>query len=283
MTRKSQALILLILASVVAILAIVLVHLPPRPVIVLGISDPLAAKSASDCVRESARRDYDAFAEALGKSVKRKVLVRYYPFDAQLSAAMKKGEVNAVIGKTWTVMAASYLAEHYFERIADMPGPKGTNDLTGVFIVRADSPIRTIKDLGGKSILLGPSSAYEKSFAARAVLYDAGIDPGKVDFIDGCVPLAAAIAEKSADAGVISSYVAEYNGLSLVGGAAKFREITRTKSVPFMTVAVSADLPADERAAIRVALFEMTGPKMPKGLLTTGFTEPAVWEPGELK
>ena len=254
----------------------------PAGPLVIGVCDPLARATASDCVRPSALRDYTTLAAALSARLGVPVQLRYYPFDAALVEAVRARAVDAMIAKTWTVLRAARESARPFERLADLPTPKGSGELTGVFIVRRDSPARTLADLNGKCVLLGPDGAYEKSFAARRALSDAKAAPSRVDVIDACIPLAAAVLERKAEAGVVSSYVADFGGLALAGDAAEFREIARTKPVPFMTFAASAALDASYREKIRAALLEISGQHVPEDLYTTGFTAPAPWEPEEM-
>ena len=282
--RPNKPVLIALAVSVVLLTAIGLVRaFRPLPPLVIGICDPLAVETASDCERASALRTYDTFARTLHAQLGRRIVLRYYPFDAQIAAAIRSRSIDAAIAKAWTILSASCSQPLPFDRIADLPTAKGSTDLTGVFIVRADSPVRTLKDLNAKSILIGPVTAYEKSFAVRQSLTEADVAPSRFEVLDGCIPLAAALLEKSSDAGVISSYVADFDGLWLLGGAAQFREIARTVPVPFLSFAVSAELPTIERAAIRDAILAMTGSQVPEGLYTTGFILPRDWEPEELK
>jgi ABC-type phosphate/phosphonate transport system substrate-binding protein len=247
------------------------------PALTLGICDPLARETASDCVRTSAVREFDGMVKRLSKRAGVTVRVVYFPFDAPLAGEMRAGRLDAALAKTWTVARAG----GGWDRLADLLTVRGSGDLSGVFIARADSPLASVADLKGKKLLLGPDGAYEKSFAARLALHDADALPERVEIIDGCVPLAAEIIEKRADAGVVSSYVADFGGLSLLGDAAQFKEIGRTKSIPFMTFAVSTRLDPALRDSIRAALLEITGQDVPKDLYSTGFTAPAPWTPKE--
>ena len=93
--------------------------------------------------------------------------------------------------------------------------------------------------------------------------------------------MAAEIIENRADAGVVSSYVADFGGFDLLGGAAQFKEVGRTRPIPFMTFALSTRRDGARRDAIRSVLLEMTGQNVPEKLYSTGFTAPAPWIPGE--
>ncbi len=247
------------------------------PVLTLGICDPLARETASDCVKGAAVREFDGLVRRLRDRDGLDVRVIYFPYDALLVDEMRAGHIDAVLAKTWTV----HRAGEGWDRLADLLTVHGSEDLSGVFIARADSRLKSVADLKGKKLLLGPDGAYEKSLAARRALHDADVLPECINIIDGCVPLAAEIIEKRADAGVVSSYVADFGGLALLGETTQFKELGRTKPMPFMTFAVSMKLRGTLRIRLREALLEMTGQNVPDGLYTTGFTAPAPWNPEE--
>jgi len=252
-------------------------------VITLAVCDPLARETASECVRKRARREYALLVMQLRDRADVDIMVVYCPTDNALLAAVKSGEINAVLAKAWTVLEAGSAACAPFERLADLADANGSTDLTGAFIVRADSPIASVAELDGKTVLMGPDGAYEKSFAARRALAEAGAKPASVQVLDACIPVAAAVLERSAEAGIVSGYVVDYGGLDLAGGAGRFKTLARTKPVPFMTFAVSTRTDPAVRERIRAALLEITGQNVPDDLYSTGFTEPAPWQPEERK
>ena len=254
-----------------------------RDRVVVGICDPLAKETASPCVRASAKREYGEFASALGRRTGLEVVLKYCASDRDLSEAIAAGEVDAAIAKTWTILRASKASGRTFLRLADLPGPGGVQALSGVFVTRRDSGLKTLKDLEGKTVALGPETAYEKSHAARRTLEAAGVTPRAVRILDGCVPVAADIFEKKLDAGVLSSYVVDFNGLALVGDPKDFRAIGRTTGIPFITFAVSAEVDERHGSDLYDALLGPSRLKPPGGLQTTGFDVPTAWSPPELE
>jgi ABC-type phosphate/phosphonate transport system substrate-binding protein len=207
--------------------------------------------------------------------------LKFYGLDEQLAQAVQKGEVNAAIAKTWTVLSAS--KGRVFERLADVPRQDGVNEVSGVFITRTDSALTTIQELDGKTVVLGPDLGYEKSHAARRALSDAGVKPGSVRILDPCVAVASAVFEKQADAGVVSSYVVDFGGLRLVSDPKDFKVIGKTKPVPFITFAVSAEVDPAVREKLKRVLLEMAGPGVPEGLYTSGLVAAKPWAPEELE
>jgi len=251
------------------------------PALVVGVCDPMCEDTASPCIQASAKRDYRVLAPVVKEQCGIELTLKFYTLDEQLVEAVERGEVNAAIAKTWTVLCAS--KGRTFERIADVPRPDGVTELSGVFITRADSPLSTIGDLNGKTVALRPDVAYEKSHAARRALREAGVTPGAVRILDGCVPVAAAVFEKKVDAGVVSDYVTDFGGLALVSDPKDFKIIGRTEPVPFITFAVSTDVEAPVRAKLRNVLLKLCGDTVPAGLHTSGFVEATPWTPVELE
>jgi ABC-type phosphate/phosphonate transport system substrate-binding protein len=253
----------------------------PTPVLTVGVCDPLCKDTASPCIQGSAKRDYRGFARAVRERADVQLDLKYFGFDEQLVQAVQKGEVNAVIAKTWTALVAT--KGRVWEQLADIPRQDGVDEVSGVFITRTDSPLSTIQGLDGKTIVMGPDLAYEKSHAARRALADAGVKPGTVRILEPCVSVASAVFEKQADAGVVSSYVVDFGGLRLVGDPKDFKVIGKTKPVPFITLAVSAEVDPGVREKLQCALLEMSGREVPEGLYTSGLVKVKPWTPEELE
>lgn len=251
--------------------------------ILVGVCDPLCRETASACVVRSAKRDYRGLVRAVRDRTGIELRLRYFRFDDQLAAAVAAGDVDAAIGKTWTILKAAAAADSDWRRLADLPRSDGVNELTGVFITRADSDLSAIEDIAGKVLGMGPDTAYEKSFQVRRTLEAAGVVPGSTSVLDGCVPTGAAVYEKEVAAGVVSNYVVDFNGLALVSDPKDFKVIGKTEPIPFITFALSAAADARFGRQLREALLEMTGDKVSKGLETTGFVVPTDWRPPELE
>ncbi|HUU44047.1 MAG TPA: PhnD/SsuA/transferrin family substrate-binding protein, partial [Planctomycetota bacterium] len=247
--------------------------------LVVGICDPLAVETASECVRSAAVRDYTAFARRLAEGTGLDVQLNYYAFDPLLEQAIRSGEVNVAVGKTWSIVEASQGLEHPFVRLADLTGESGHNGLAGMFIARADRGISGIAALMGRKVAIGPDTAYEKSYAARRALAEAGVDPADYRVVDGCVATAAAVLGGDVDAGVVSSYVVEFGGLRHIDRDRKLKVIGNTEAIPFMTIAVSTSVDETTRAKLRETLLGISGDDIPEGLFSMGFVEPEAWEP----
>ena len=252
-----------------------------KTTLVVGVCDPLCKETASPCIQTSAKRDYRSLVRVVSERACVQLDLRYYALDEQLVQAVHKGEVNAVIAKTWTALVAT--KGRVWERLADIPRQDGSDELSGVFLTRADSPLSTIQELDGRRIVMGPDLAYEKSHAARRALSDAGVKPGSVRILDPCLAVASAVFEKQADAGVVSSYVVDFGGLRHISDPKDFKVIGKTRPVPFLTFAVSAEVDPAVREKLQRVLLELSGPGVPEGLYTSGLVAAKPWTPEELE
>ena len=128
-------------------------------------------------------------------------------------------------------------------------------------MVPGNDPAKTVADLKGYRIFLGPADCDEKHAAAREVFRAAGIDlPGDVETCDSCTTAATKILELGAKvrtATVISSYAQ----LLLEGcGTIKkgdIRVIGHTADVPFIGVFLNQSLDEGLRAKLLKAFEEV--------------------------
>lgn len=248
----------------------------------VGLCDALAKGTASECVGDHARREYAGLADAVRSETGLDLRFRRFKLDQQLAAAVRDGQLDAVICKTWTALRSAATAGRRFQRLADIPAASGSKLLRGAFIVRPDSSLKTLADISGKTFAVGSDSQYESSFQARATLTRAGVQPAENVTIESCLNVAALVWQRKADVGVVSHYCVDHSGLQLVGDPDAFRLIGRTAGVPFITFAVSEDVPPRTRARLSACLLKLTGRNVPEDLDTPGLIAPVPWMPREL-
>ncbi len=229
----------------------------PRPVptpLRLAVMDPLAEKLACACVKGYAQRKYDRLAAVLAQQLGRPVQIGH---GESLTAVRVELEgPPALICGPDTVVRAEAAEEGLSLRVlARLTDLQGRTTLTGLFVVRANDRARTLTDLKGRTIVLGPVSAEEKHGAARRALARAGVPlPTPPRIASGCSTAALAVVEEEADAAVISSYA-----LPLLEGCQKvekgaLRVVGETEPVPFVTLFATAVLPADLEERVVAAL-----------------------------
>jgi len=128
------------------------------------------------------------------------------------------------------------------------------------FIVPADSPLRSLKDLHGRFIVMPDKLAYPTQLG-RAVLRDAGIDVTKerVQYMDRQEAVGYAVKEKMADVGVVISYSKVAKEWEKQGG----RFLYTLDKKPYWSVIVSPNVSAATEQKLREAFLSLD--KTPEG------------------
>jgi phosphonate transport system substrate-binding protein len=145
---------------------------------------------------------------------------------------------------------------------------------SGIF-VRADSPVKSLADLKGKSLAVGDPNSTSSFAYPLVMLMDAGVDPvkdlAKVFFAGSHVNSLAACAEKRVDAGAASFLSFEKAVDEKKIAADALRPIAHSEAIPNPPLAMASRLPADVKAKLRdgfAHVHEAPGvtPEMVRGL-----------------
>jgi ABC-type phosphate/phosphonate transport system substrate-binding protein len=187
MLRFSLCMFAIFLASLAAGCREKLPVAPAAKAVVIGVNDGFCRQTHSLCVGEDRLREYAGLAKVLSEKTGRRIELKYLNTEAQLIDAYKAGGLDGVICKTWAALRAGGAGGRELHRLADLSMPGGPNLLEGIFFVRADSPIKTMADLAGRTLGMGGPDAYEKSLAVTARLKQAGVAPAAVKVIPTCV------------------------------------------------------------------------------------------------
>jgi ABC-type phosphate/phosphonate transport system substrate-binding protein len=233
------------------------------------VTDPLAERFACDCTPPSLRRDYEKLRGFLEERLRCTVRITYAE-DLRDAFGRAGGEVDLMVGKRSVILHHAAENEMSVRAIVMLTDNTGTTQLRGVFVVRSDDPAKSVSDLQGYRILLGPKSAAEKHDAALEKLKAGGVSlPEPIRTSPRCTVAALAVYEKVADAAVISSYaVAYFEGGKVVPKGA-LRAVGETDPVPFLTVFATPALSVDEETAVvRALLVVPKRPALLSGLLS---------------
>lgn len=152
-------------------------------------------------------------------------------------------------------IAAQAMRDHGYRLLVAAKGEAKTH-----FIVRGDSPLKTLKDIEGRFLVLPDEQAYPSN-VALAVLRDAGVNPnkGRLQHMNRQEAVGYAIREKLADVGVVVSYSKVAREWQKEGG----RFLYTKDKLPFWSVIVSPKVTEATAARLRTALLALD--KSPQG------------------
>jgi outer membrane protein assembly factor BamB len=222
----------------------------------LLVMDPLSDQLACDCVAGYARRNYGELAEFLGQRWHRPVEIVY----AESLASPRVGApatIELIAGKFSEVVADAARAGIRVRSVAMLTGRDGSITQTGLFVVRQDDPAKSVQDLQGHRLLLGPEDAVEKHSAAAATLEAFRLPvPWTPSVKASCSAAALSVAEKESDAAIVSSYA-----MPLLEGCGTIdkgtlRVVGSTDPVPFIGLFVTERIGRQEEQEVQAALVE---------------------------
>lgn len=214
--------------------------------LVLAVLDPLSADLACDCVSGFAQRDYRLLSSFLKEKLGRPVELVFAGSVPAAIGKSKQNRVDIVIGKDSVVAYDFRMQKLTGKRIARLTNPNGETTFTGLVVVAANDPAKTVADLKKHRILFGPPSCDEKHGSAIALFEKEGVSvPKKPETAESCTVAGLEIVENDTDtpiAAVISDYA-----LTLIEGCetiekGALRVIGKTGPVPFIAVFVADSL-----------------------------------------
>ena len=232
-----------------------------KPALQLVVMDPLCKELSCPCVKGFAQRDYRALGDFLSKKLGRPV---EFTACETLAAGIQRthNSVDLVIGKDSVIRSQASAQKGAFRPLARLSDRQGKTTLTGLFVVRVNSPVKGLTDLKDRKILFGPAECEEKYSAALAALQSTGVPlPYKPDTRQGCDGTVLEVAEKKADAGVISSYAIKLlEGCGAIDQGS-LRTVGETLPVPFITAFAGPHLTGKDAEAVSAALMEVRNDK----------------------
>lgn len=232
----------------------------PEPPLSLIVMDPLAAPLSCPCVEGYAQRKYEVLAEYLEQSLGCDVKLT---FGESFGVARKKagGAADIIIGKDSVVRSDLRSAKIRIHPLGYLTDMQGSTVQHGMIVVNREDPAKKVQDLGGYTIIFGPSESDEKHSAAVTLLQQSGVSvPKKLMIDDACSDGACKVLDlgpKSKTAAVISSYAQP-----LLEGCGTIRKgdlrvVAKTAPVPFITAFGADSLDKSVRNRIRTALLDL--------------------------
>ena len=258
---------------------------PPEPLVLkIAVNDVYCHDTACSCVYEVAARTYPELLKQLEEKSGIRLELVYFTETYQLEDAIASGEYEGALCKPWYALRHEKEVDANFERIVDVLDPDDNPWLTGMFIVPADSPIRSFEQLEGCHLYIGEADSYEKHYAALRLLKERGVHPAQIDENASCSENIGVLLDEKADAAVISDYSLHADCAVDFASPEAFRVLAYTEKIPLTSLLLDMNrVSAADAERLKKALLELSGSKAPKSLLGSGFVPAAPWDPPELE
>lgn len=236
--------------------------------VMLVVMDPLAKELACACVKGYAQRDYRKLATQLEKALKQRVKIEFSDDLAESMLGAGPQQEVIVIGDHSLVLHGAKKGGLKCHPVCELTDTEGSSTLSAVFVTRSDDAARELNDIRDRKLLIGlpeQDAKYEASLAAlRALNVNPANSERRGSFTDAALDMLDSTLSP-APVAVIPAY-----GLRLIEGCGSvkpgsLRVIGKTQTVPFITVFVSDNLPAEkEEKARRMLLGIKSDPRMLK-------------------
>ena len=250
----------------------------------IAVNDIYCTETACFCVHDVAARSYSNTLQRIKLEDGIELQFDYFSEPYELEDAILSGTYDGVLSKPWTALRLQKQIGASFERIVDILDPNTNPWLTGIVIVRADSPIQTLDELSGKHLYLGQPDAYEKHQAAQRLLKQKNVHPTNISTNASCSENIGVLLDALADAAVISDYALSADCAVDFANPEDFRIIGQTEKIPLTSLMLDMQKISSANASrVKQALLRQSGPGAAATLLSRGFVEPASWNPPELE
>ncbi len=230
--------------------------------IMLVVMDPLAKELACACVQGYGQRDYRKLAARLQSSVKQHVAIEFSDDLAETLKLAGPGQEIIVVGEQSAVAKGAKQAALKCHPVCELTDPEGKTTLAGSFIAQAGDPAKELKDLGGRKVLIGLADTDENQSAVQAALQAAGVQSPaserRAPYTDAALDV---LDSKSSPRPV--AVIPDY-GMRLLEGCGsvkpgELKVIGQTRPVPFITVFVGDNIPAEKEQKILKVLLGIKG------------------------
>jgi len=246
----------------------------------LAVNDTYCKNSACACVQYIASREYEALQEMLLLKFKIDLQLTYFIDEYELEDALSAQKFDGVICKPWLAFMLVPGQGIKYARIADLLDPFETQMLTGIFLVKNDSPIKSLDDVTGKRLVIGQEDSFEKYHMPFMLMEKNQIKPKKLFQRSSCTENISMMLDDSVDVAVVSDYALIASCAADLGKEDDFRIIAKTEEIPLCSVIIDLAKVSEKNALIlQKALLELSGKNSPKSMLSRGFVKPAKWTP----
>lgn len=217
------------------------------------VTDTAAAELFCTCSPDAPKR-YEALRGAMSRALGREVRFTYmtdFVFDSPSEGqAQQLREAHLIIGKCTAVEYVSARLGIKSECVGVLTRTNGSPEVNGVWVAKAEGGVRSIGDLAGKRISIGPEWQAEKHGDALQQLAAQKIKPGEITERLLCKEALADVVSGDADAAVISDYAAVLLAKKEVTGGVGLSVIGRTPGRAYVGVFATGRLSATESGAV---------------------------------
>jgi ABC-type phosphate/phosphonate transport system substrate-binding protein len=244
----------------------------------LAINETYCKKTACVCVHETAAREYEEVVKMLKDKHNIDLQLTYFVESYEMEDALRAKAFDGVICKPWTAYMLSPENGVTYKRIADITDAYNSPWLTGVFWVLTDSPIKTIEDIKGKTMVIGQKDSYEKYHEAYYSIDKHNMQPGKIYEKASCLESINELMEHRAEVAVVSDYTMKADCAVDLAEESDFRTIVETERMPLCSVILDmAKVSEADALRLQNALLAVSGKNAPESMLSDGFVKPASW------
>lgn len=221
--------------------------------LVVVVTDTSAAELFCTCSPDLSKR-YETLRAAMSRALGREARFAYktdFVFDSLAEEqAQQLREAHLIIGKCTAVEYVSARLGIKSECVGVLTRTNGSPEVNGVWVAKAESGARSIGDLAGKRISVGPEWQAEKHGDALRQLAAQEIQPAKVTERLLCKEALADVVNREADAAVISDYATALLANKEVTGGAELTIIGQTPGRPYVGVFATGRLSGSEGRAV---------------------------------
>jgi ABC-type phosphate/phosphonate transport system substrate-binding protein len=250
----------------------------------LVVNDTYCKLTACQCIHHLASREYDKVLLKLKEAHNIDLQLVYCMEEDNLVDSIRSGRFDGAICKPWFAFDLMPGSKMKFKRIADINDPFDNTGLTGLIIVKKESPIQTIKEINGKILAVGQENSYEKYHLPLSFLEKEWIKPSMLLKKGSCTEGINLLLDGKADAAVISDYALTASCAVDFAGKDEFRTIYVTDTIPLCSVILDINrVSVADAARIQSALLEVSDDKTPDDFSSKGFAKPVLWQPRPFK
>ena len=202
---------------------------------------------------------YHPLAEHLGKALKTHVVVSPVCSFPRLESGIAEQRFDLVMARPADYTARA-IRDHGYRYVAQV-----TPDVSCVYVVPKDSPLKGLADAKGKRVALPDKTSYMGQLCV-AELRDAGYDAAaSAQFVKEQAVVMYQLTSRNADVGGISSHSKAVSKEALE--KAGLRELGRSRPQPYFPVIASKKMPPAQVEAVRKELLALSETPAGKALL----------------